>query len=74
MDQETTEGVEIRRIKEIELVCNSEDTSHCIESSVLQKTNTQIDCHFVKEKVLSGDIVTKFVWSNDLLTDIFTSP
>ncbi|KAF3647154.1 Isoamyl acetate-hydrolyzing esterase 1 -like protein [Capsicum annuum] len=32
----------------------------------------EIDCHFVREKILSGDIVTKFVKSSDQFADIFT--
>ena len=32
----------------------------------------EIDRHFVREKILSGDIVTKFVKSNDQLADMFT--
>nr|KYP64096.1 Copia protein [Cajanus cajan] len=32
----------------------------------------EIDCHFVREKVLSGEITTKFVRSSDQLADVFT--
>ncbi|XP_045789477.1 uncharacterized mitochondrial protein AtMg00810-like [Trifolium pratense] len=32
----------------------------------------EIDCHFIREKILSGQIVTSFVNSNDQLADIFT--
>ncbi|KAF3671670.1 Pentatricopeptide repeat-containing protein, chloroplastic [Capsicum annuum] len=32
----------------------------------------EIDCHFFREKILSGDIVTKFVKSGDQLVVIFT--
>jgi len=32
----------------------------------------EIDRHFFREKIVSGDIKTKFVNSNDQLTDIFT--
>ncbi|PHT72594.1 hypothetical protein T459_23379 [Capsicum annuum] len=33
---------------------------------------TEIDCYFVRKKILSGDIVTKFVKSSDQLANIFT--
>lgn len=32
----------------------------------------EIDCHFVREKVLSGEITTKFVYSSDQLANVFT--
>ena len=32
----------------------------------------EIDCHFVIEKILSGDIVTKILKSNDQLAYMFT--
>ena len=32
----------------------------------------EIDCHFVRENVLSGDIVTTYVGFNDQLADLLT--
>ena len=32
----------------------------------------EIDCHFVREKLLSKEIVTSFVNSSDQLADLFT--
>ena len=32
----------------------------------------KIDCHFIREKIISGDIKTKFINLNDQLADIFT--
>ena len=32
----------------------------------------EIDCHFVIEKILSGDIITKFGKSSDQLAHIFS--
>ena len=32
----------------------------------------EMDCHFIKEKVLSGCIITSYVNTNDQLADIFT--
>jgi len=34
--------------------------------------NIAIDCHFIQEKIVFGDIKTKFVNLNDELADIFT--
>ena len=32
----------------------------------------EVDCHFVREKVIELTVVTKFVTSTDQLADIFT--
>jgi hypothetical protein len=32
----------------------------------------EIDYHFVRDRVLSGKVITDFVGSNDQLADIFT--
>jgi hypothetical protein len=32
----------------------------------------EVDCHFVQDKQLSGEIVTTFVRSEDQLADVFT--
>ena len=34
--------------------------------------NNEIDYHFVREKVLSGDVATTHVGSSDQLTDLLT--
>ena len=33
-----------------------------------------IDCHFIREKIISENIKTEFVNSNNQLADIFTKP
>ena len=32
----------------------------------------EVDCHFIREKIVSGCMTTSFVNSNDQLADIFT--
>jgi len=32
----------------------------------------RIDCHFIHEKIVSRDITTRFINSNDLLTYVFS--
>ena len=38
----------------------------------MRELNIEIDCHFVTEKLLSKDLITEFVNSNEQLTDIIT--
>lgn len=58
----------------MELACDNEVAVHIASNLVFYTRNEHIDidCHFVKEKVLSRDIVTRFVQSSDRLADIFT--
>nr|KYP45739.1 Copia protein [Cajanus cajan] len=37
-----------------------------------QTKNIEIDCHFVREKVFSREIIFEFVHSNNQLVDVFT--
>lgn len=34
--------------------------------------HTEIDCHFIREKIVSGDICTSFVKTGEQLDDMFT--
>ena len=74
MNQATTERVDIRRYKwKGTCVRLWSYTSHCIKHSVLQEEQThRYWLSFLGEKVLLGDIVTRFVQSNNQLAYIFT--
>ena len=58
----------------MELVCDNQVVLHITSNLMFLEMTKHIetDRHFVREKILLRDIVTKFVKSNDQLADMFT--
>ena len=74
MAQPVAGELKLGKIDQMELVCDSHAGLHLASNPVFHERtkHIEIDRHFVREKILSGDIVTKFVKSNDQLADMFT--
>ena len=57
----------------IHLYCDNHAAMHIVKNLVFNERtkNIEIDCHFVEERILSGELVACYVHSGYQLTDIF---
>ncbi|RDX96832.1 Copia protein, partial [Mucuna pruriens] len=61
-------------VQPMKLYCDNQATLHIAFNPVFHERtkHIEIDCHFVREKLLAKEISTEFVNSNNQLADIFT--
>jgi hypothetical protein len=61
-------------IQPMELACDNQSALYLSSNPIFHERtkHIEVDCHFIREKILSGIIKTSYVQSNDQLADMFT--
>ena len=72
--QQLIHELKFAEVSQMKLFCDNQAALHIASNPVFHERtkHIEVDCHFIREKVLSGCIATDYVRSNDQLADILT--
>ena len=65
--KQVIEELGVTQIKSMQLICDNQVVMHIASNLVFHERtkHIEIDCHFVRENMFSGDVVITYVGSND---------
>jgi len=82
MTNATREAIWIRNLLQFvripvspaEVYCDNQVAIHIASNLVFHEhtKHIEIDCHFIRERLLSGEIITQYVPTKEQLADLFT--
>jgi len=76
LNKQLLKELQFGEVTQMTFICDNQAALHISSNPFFHERtkHIEIDCHFIREKIISGDIKTEFVNSNDQLANIFTKP